>query len=175
MPAKSAFDYATPFDIMVGLWAKQSIIYGPGGDYIDSVPGLVAVYWKKPGKLIHFREELLTPMSSAARRHIHRPRLFELTRQDFDLKVKGKVAATSSKMKTTVVGIEARPDVYHFHLHTPDGHWYNNHHCITPNERHILGPLVPADGDGSVELIVAQTLTRISYDVPRKSKRELRR
>ena len=69
-------------------------------------------------------------------------------------------------------GTETRPDVYHFHLKTADGDWYNNHHCINPNERHIMGPFV--EKNGKIEWIAAQTLTRISYEVPKKYRCDLR-
>jgi hypothetical protein len=162
-----------PYDIMVGLWAKQSIMYDPKGNYIGSVPGLVAVYWHKPGKLIHFREDLLTETSDAKKFAARSSDIFKFIRSEFDLKVNGKHAEGGSP-QLKVVGLEARPDVYHFHLKSDQGHWYNNHHCITPNERHIMGPLVSIKQDGALQSIVAQTLTRISYDVPNKSKHSLK-
>ena len=83
----------------------------------------------------------------------------------FDLKVKGKLAE-GGRGDVKVTGTQTRPDVYHFHLKTPDGNWYNNHYCTSPNERDILGPFV--ENNGKIEFIVVQSLTRISYDVPKK-------
>jgi hypothetical protein len=88
-----------------------------------------------------------------------------------DLKVTGKLAQGKTK-EVKITGTETRPDVYHFHLNTADGDWYNNHHCISPNERHIMGPFV--EKNGKIEWIAAQTLTRISYEVPKKYRCELR-
>ena len=35
MTTNTAFDYATPYDIMVGLWTVQKIIYDPTGDFLE--------------------------------------------------------------------------------------------------------------------------------------------
>ena len=58
--------------------------------------------------------------------------------------------------------------------------YYNNHYFTSPNERHIIGPFVATDRQGcarpavgEITCVVAQTFTRISYDVPAKYKREL--
>jgi hypothetical protein len=167
-------EYATPYDIMVGFWAKQSIMYDEKGVYLDSIPGLVAIYWKKPGKLMHFREDLLEDSSSSGKRYAHRATVFKVVRSEFDLTVKGKYA-TGKSPDLTLTGREARPDVYHFHLTVAnEGHWYNNHYFLSTNERHIMGPFVPAKGDGEIAYIVTQTLTRISYDIPKEYKRDLK-
>ena len=61
------------------------------------------------------------------------------------------------------------------------GHYYNNQYFMSPNERHIIGPYVATDGStpaqpsGEVTCIVAQTFTRVSYDVPAKYKRPSRK
>jgi hypothetical protein len=159
---------------MVGFWAKQSIIYDEKGVYVDSTPGLVAIYWKKRGKLIHFREDLLEDSSDSAKGYAHRAAIAKLIRSEFDLEVRGKFASGKSG-GVTVTGREARPDVYHFHLKVPEGHWYNSHYSPTPNARHIMGPLVPADGDGEIAYIVVQTLSRVSYDIPKAYKRDIQR
>jgi hypothetical protein len=167
MSSNSAFDYATPYDIMVGLWTVQKIIYGPRGEYLESTPSFVAVYWEERHKLMHFREE--TDSTNSSKRFAHRA-AFSL---EFDLKVDGKYSHGESSMGVKITGTETRPDVYHFHLKDKSGDWYNNHYLISPNERHILGPFV--EKNGKIEEIVAQTLTRVSYDVPKKYKRKLRR
>jgi hypothetical protein len=167
MTTNTAFDYATPYDIMVGLWTVQKIIYDPKGDFLDSVPSFVAVYWHERNKLMHFRED--APQTTDARERIaHRENVARVISLEFDLKVKGKFAEGRSG-NVVVTGTQTRPDVYHFHLKTADGDWYNNHYCTSPNERDILGPFV--EKNGKIEFIVVQTLTRISYDVPRKYKR----
>jgi hypothetical protein len=164
----TAFDYATPYDIMVGLWTVQKISYGPRGEYGESTPSFVAVYWKKRHKLMHFRETE-PDTTNSSKRCIHRA-VFKL---EFDLNVEGKYSHGKSSTGVKISGTETRPDVYHFHLKDEGGDWYNNHYLISPNERHVLGPYV--EKNGKIEWIVAQTLTRVSYDVPMKYKRGLHR
>jgi hypothetical protein len=36
-----------------------------------------------------------------------------------------------------------------------------------------MGPFVPAKGDGEIAYIVTQTLTRVSYEIPKSYKRDL--
>lgn len=168
MSSNTAFDYATPYDIMVGLWTVQKIIYGPRGEYLESTPSFVSVYWERRPKLMHFREDE-PDTSNSSKRSAHRA-AFSL---EFDLKVDGKYSHGESSRGVKIAGTETRPDVYHFHLKDESGDWYNNHYLISPNERHILGPFV--EKNGKIEEIVAQTLTRVSYDVPKKYKRGLRR
>jgi hypothetical protein len=170
MSSKSAFDYATPYDIMVGLWTVQKITYNQKGEYLDSTSSFVAVYWHTPNKLIHFREDQPGDTNSS-KRFIHKAAVTKVLRLELDLKVTGKLAQGKTK-EVKITGTETRPDVYHFHLKTADGDWYNNHHCISPNERHIMGPFV--EKNGKIEWIAAQTLTRISYEVPKKYRCELR-
>ncbi|MEM8665045.1 MAG: hypothetical protein AAGF49_13110 [Pseudomonadota bacterium] len=64
-----------------------------------------------------------------------------------------------------VAGAESTPGTYLFHLTFPFGNYYNNQYFTTPNERRIIGPYVPAGGV-AFSGVVAQTFTRISYDVP---------
>jgi hypothetical protein len=73
------------------------------------------------------------------------------------------------------VGAETSPGTYLFHLTFPGfGHYYNNQYFTNPNERRIIGPFVHG-GDYDPQFIVSQTFTRISYDVPEKYKRQIRR
>jgi hypothetical protein len=168
MSSNTAFDYATPYDIMVGLWTAQKIVYGPKGEYLDSTPSFVAVYWEKRHKLMHFRE------GKSSKRLARRAAVARMASLEFDLNVDGKYSHGESSKGVKITGTETRPDVYHFHLKDVDGgNWYNNHYLISPNERHVLGPLV--EKNGKIEMIVAQTLTRVSYDVPKKYKRKLHR
>jgi hypothetical protein len=62
----------------------------------------------------------------------------------------------------------------HFH------HVYNSHHLPSPDDWHIIGPIVgrikQKDGtevDGEVGLAVVQNFRRISYGVPAACVREL--
>jgi hypothetical protein len=172
MSSNPAFDYATPYDIMVGLWTVQKIIYGPKGEYLDSAPSFVAVYWEKRHKLMHFREDEPDTRNSS-KRFARRAAVARVVSLEFDLKVEGKYSHGESSRGVKITGTETRPDVYHFHLQDEGGDWYNNHYLISPNERHVLGPFV--EKNGKIEEIVAQTLTRVSYDVPMKYKRGLHR
>jgi hypothetical protein len=89
---------------------------------------------------------------------------------DYDLHIERKRSHAKSDT-VTLNGAETRPDVYHFHLQlTSGGDWYNSHHCTSPNERHVMGPFVK---DGKIAVVVAQTLTRLSYDVPKEFIRDL--
>ena len=91
MSSKSAFDYATPYDIMVGLWTVQKITYNQKGEYLDSTSSFVAVYWHIPDKLIHFREDQADDTSSS-KRFIHKAPVAKVLRLELDLKVTGKLA-----------------------------------------------------------------------------------
>ena len=56
MSVQSAFDYAIPFDIMVGYWVGTASIYSPKGVYAMSTKSYVSVYWEEPYTKISFRE-----------------------------------------------------------------------------------------------------------------------
>ena len=88
-----------------------------------------------------------------------------------------------------VAGTETRPGIYLFHLMFKEGHYYNNQYFTDPNERQIIGPFVattnaaePASRRrstsaapvGEIQVVVAQTFSRLSYDVPSQYKRPLR-
>ena len=47
MSANSAFDYAIPYDIMVGYWVGTASIYSPKGVYAMSTKSYVSVYWEE--------------------------------------------------------------------------------------------------------------------------------
>ncbi len=55
MSLQSAFDFAKPFDIMVGHWVGTSSTYDPAGTYLFSSKSYVTVYWKDADTL-SFRE-----------------------------------------------------------------------------------------------------------------------
>jgi hypothetical protein len=88
---------------------------------------------------------------------------------DFDFHVDHN-HGTGKSGEVEITGTLTRPDHYHFLLKSKDGQWYNNHHFMGPNERHILGPFVEAGSDGQIASVVAQTFTRLSYDVPEEFK-----
>ncbi len=161
--SSNVFDYGTPYDIMAGLWTELKITYSPKGEYVDSAHGFVAVYWHKTHRLMHFRE--------VGGPDTLRTAVDQVTTLEFDLRVSGKHGEGRTR-HAQIIGTETRPDIYHFHLKANGGDWYNNHYIISPNERHIMGPFVQK---GKIQSIVAQTLTRGSYDVPNKYRRPVRR
>jgi hypothetical protein len=115
-----------------------------------------------------------------------------------DLKVTGKSCSGEDEHSGTLIeGVETRPDIYLFHLRTKDQNgryyadYYNNQYFSGPNERHIIGPYVmaapataaarrefcsPRRGTdppayfptGAVRFVIAQTFTRISYEIPKE-------
>src|SRR5258706_16419824 len=56
MSANSAFDYAIPYDIMVGYWVGTASIYSPKGVYVMSTKSYVSIYWVKRYTILSFRE-----------------------------------------------------------------------------------------------------------------------
>ena len=90
---------------------------------------------------------------------------------EFDLHVSGKFA-TASTSDMDVTGINSRPDTYLFYLRLKDGSmsWCNNQYFTNANERQIIGPQFDAD---EVQLVVAQTFSRVSYEVPEAMKRPI--
>ncbi len=168
--SSSAFDYATPYDIMTGLWVVIASMYTPEGEYLHSVPSRVGVRWKTRHSLMHFRQDEESRKQTLLKHHPHGEALTKLVTLDYDLHIERKRSHAKSDT-VTLNGAETRPDVYHFHLQlTSGGDWYNSHHCTSPNERHVMGPFVK---DGKIAVVVAQTLTRLSYDVPKEFIRDL--
>src|SRR5215207_6599519 len=55
MNAQTAFDYAKPFDILVGHWVGVASVYSPKGAYLISTKSYVSVFWQEDGDL-GFRE-----------------------------------------------------------------------------------------------------------------------
>lgn len=92
---------------------------------------------------------------------------------EFDLHVFGKHASGSSSVMD-VTGVNSRPDTYLFHLRRKDGaqSWFNNQYFTNANERQIIGPQL--DKDGNIQMVLAQTFSRVSYEVPEKYKHELK-
>jgi hypothetical protein len=168
MNSRTVFDYDTPYDIMTGLWTGVAIAYDPKGKHLGSMSSRLAVYWKKPHTLLHFRQDEEDRRDEMLEGYAFRMAPARLVRLEFDLKVEGKYAtgSTGGSEAVDVTGTETRPDHYHFHLKSKEGHWYNNHHFMGPNERHILGPFIGRDGE--IAAVVAQTFTRISNDVPKE-------
>ncbi|MCV6585667.1 MAG: hypothetical protein OIF47_09035 [Marinibacterium sp.] len=186
----SSYDYNRPFDIMVGAWTGHSILYNARGEYQVSGPSVVWIRWIKTGKVLRYFQEDLTSLDDLAILHEADRDSFRDTMKTraFDLRIDGKRcdsfdnAQLSSNIE--VEGSESRPGTYIFHLNfppmpakdgapaTPGGDYYNNQYFTNPNERQIIGPFIAKDPQGKpqkqVTSVVAQTFTRISYDIPQK-------
>jgi hypothetical protein len=204
MASQHEFDFSDPYDIMAGMWTGLTIIYDRTGEYLSSAASNVAIYWDEPHKLMHFRqgeEETIPPLfsanvealgASALRRKeqseltsdllsrvdrfkdkAYLDQVAAVTTTEFDLHISGKYATASSPVMD-VTGVNSRPDVYLFHLRLKDGSqsWFNNQHFTNANERQIVGPQL--DKDGQIQLVVAQTFSRVSYGVPQTKKRSLK-
>jgi hypothetical protein len=194
----SQFDYAKPFDILVGHWVGIASIYSPKGIYLLSTKSYVSVYWAAEN-ILSFREsadddfeftgrseEYLDPrqvrsveQASKGQPEITPSESLRLLRYDF--KVEGTYCKTTDQSAdVSVTGRQTRPDTYQFHVvkKRPAGdhhHVYNSHYLPTPNDWHITGPIVGRvkEVEGEVGLAVAQTFKRIAYHVPVKQIRRL--
>jgi hypothetical protein len=112
-------------------------------------------------------------LSDALRKELLLPEVTQkLISQEFDLYINGKYGTSGAGGDVTNIGAETTPDVYIFHVSAGNTSWYNCQHCGTANERKIIGPQM--DQDGNVTLVISQTYTRISYDVPDHFRRSLK-
>jgi hypothetical protein len=160
------FDFQDPFDIMVGLWNGMTTTYDEHGHYQNSVASLVRVSWIKKGKTLRYQQEELANLDQVLQGNPNKDVLAHIISHDFDMAVKGKAcqSTTTNKEKISMKGVETRPGIYMFHLSFPQGDYYNNQYFTNPNERHIIGPFLPASGGRDFSFVVAQTFTRISYN-----------
>lgn len=176
-PSRNVVDFATPYDIMVGLWAGVAITYDAEGNYLWSACSTVAAYWKRHSELMHFREDEQRLGEETLKSHPYRAAVADLTRFEYDLNIRGKHCDGASSI-LKLVGTQTRPDAYSMHLTSKAGQWFNNHICTTPNERHVIGPFVAVGTNGKIPpngkvvLTIAQTYTRVSYDIPKEFKRK---
>ena len=170
MTPQNTFDYARPYDLMVGYWAGIASVFNDAGVYQDSIQSRVAIYWHVPNKMLHFRQaqedsvEDLLNNAGYDSRDVAAVRSF--AQLNVDLKIAGKTCSGEDRKSGTVItGIETRPDIYLFHLRTRDEHghyyadYYNNQYFVSPNERHIIGPYVmaaPATGAARRQFAPAQ-------------------
>jgi hypothetical protein len=196
----SQFDYAKPFDILVGHWVGMASIYSPKGTYLLSTKSYVSVYWESEN-ILSFREsadddleftgkseEYLDPREVRSIVDAYRGQP-EITPSQsvrilqYDFKVEGTYCETTDQSAdVSVTGRQTRPDAYQFHVikKRPEEeggphHVYNSHYLPTPNDWHITGPIVGRvkKVEGVVGLAVAQTFKRIAYHVPKQQMRRL--
>jgi hypothetical protein len=155
MAPRTTFDYAVPYDLMVGHWAGIATVYDDNGVYQDSIQSRVAIYWHVRSKVLHFQQnqedsvETLLNSPGYDRNDVMAVRNF--SQMTVDLEVKGKSCSGEDKQSGTLItGVETRPGIYLFHLRTKDANgqyfadYYNNQYFVSPNERHIIGPYVMA-------------------------------
>lgn len=180
MADKTIYDYASPFDIMVGAWTGHSILYDDKGEYKFTGPSILAIYWKEPGKILRYFQEDMGNLDSVIARHEgHYAAVDVIQTRAFDLHIdpkSPKACVSGPDSLIRVQGAESRPGTYLFHLefpdtpHSPGGNYYNNQYFANPNERHIIGPFVPNTHKdpktpaSDFSSVIAQTFTRISYD-----------
>ena len=145
MNPQTAFDYAKPFDILVGHWVGTASIYNPEGTYLISTKSYVSVFWQEDGDL-GFREsgedamefseqpdqpeDFVNPRSEEGVKRIvallsgdcgkkrvvaRSSALRDLT---YDFKVVGSHCAskTTKEDLVSVTGRQTRPDAYQFHV-----------------------------------------------------------
>lgn len=200
MSAKSAFDYDIPFDIMVGFWVGTAGIYSRKGRYFMTTKSYVAIYWEHPHTKLSFREfaeddyefkgaesdyvdprEPETIAEALGKNAPLAPNSGALRVLQYDLTVHGPHCHGKDTSGTiSLHGRQMHPDTYSFHVKKKedDGvyhHIYNSHHLPTPDDWHIMGPIVgPINGEeGDVGLAVVQFFRRISYKVPITTVRNL--
>jgi hypothetical protein len=171
MNRKATFDYATPYQLMVGVWDGIASEFGPDGEFRGSYASRVAIYWKTPGEILCFRQvEQSNPIhfdekgGKAARK-------FGESVLHIDFDVDGKRANSPDG---EVTALETTPGTYIFHIKRPDGtHYYNNQYFVNENERRIIGPYTEGDSP-KIAGVLSQVFTRLSYDVPDRFKRPVR-
>jgi hypothetical protein len=191
-----SFDYAKPFDIMAGYWVGTASIYSPHGVYLMSTKSYVSVYWKDDSTL-SFREsaeddyqfhgrpgDYIAPRGAKIANALNS--VSKVTASDaarvmtYDFHVNGPYCETTGpKEPIYVTGRQTRPDAYQFHVKMKKNghhhHVYNSHHLPSPDDWHIIGPIVGRveKKEGEVGLSVVQFFRRISYDVPEASVRSI--
>jgi hypothetical protein len=137
--------------------------------------------------VLHYRQDELPDLDARLEGHPYQSAVAKIIHHSFDLKITGKscISTAASKGDVRVAGTETRPGIYLFHLMFTEGHYYNNQYFTDPNERQIIGPFVAATDPeepgsrrgstrttpvGEIRVVVAQTFTRLSYDVPSQYK-----
>jgi hypothetical protein len=169
MTTISAFNYAIPYDIFTGYWTGIANTFTPKGEFVKSWPYKVAIYWQTPYTHLHFRQD---PLSAELRNALRLPDVTErLVRQEMDLYIEGKYGKTAPGGTMMNIAAETTPDVYIFHVSVANASWYNCQHCVTPNERKVIGPQL--DQAGNVTMVISQTFNRVSYEVPPQFRRAL--
>ncbi len=165
--SESIFDYADPYDIMLGTWNGITTSFGPDGHYLGSVASIVHMSWVKKGKRLRYVQEEIANLDEVLDKHPHQKVLTQIVKHDFELEVNGKScrSVNPGAEKVALEGTETRPGTYIFHLTFPQGDYYNNQYFASPNERHIIGPFIPSGKGRKVGMVVSQTFTRVSYDV----------
>lgn len=174
MPTPPSFDFAAPYELMVGVWDGLSSVYTADDHFVGSWASRVVIYWKKPGEILCFRQvQQGDPIAFDAGNDAHMAAMHQSRAGDefhVDFHIDGKRGRGQSKSDgRQYEGFETTPGTYLFHIRTPQGCFYNNQFFPSPNERRIIGPFVE-NGTMNVLRVLSQVFTRISYDVPEEYK-----
>lgn len=166
MSLMSAFDFAKPFDIMVGHWVGTSSTYDPAGAYLFSSKSYVTVYWKSP-TILSFRESgeddmayqdssegFVNPRTDegvarigqllTSKKNAEASNSSGLRRLTYDFTVTGAECHTNQNADISVTGRRTRPDSYQFHVkkrrtkQTKSGLVTYYHHVF--NSHHLASP-----------------------------------
>jgi hypothetical protein len=167
MQAVSTFDYATPYQLMVGVWDGLASAFDKNGDFDGTYASRVAIYWKKRGKILCFRQVQQTDrIHFRTDDKVAKSKKWVIgeTPYHVDFLIVGKHGRGESDGKI-YEGVETTPGTYLFHIKSKDGSFYNNQYFVNPNERRVIGPFVEA-GQNEITYVLSQVFVRISYDVP---------
>jgi hypothetical protein len=161
-------DYATPYDIMVGVWDGMARVYSRQGDYDQSFTALgsIVVYWKSKYSLLSFTEGKLDAGTQKAFIQAQKGKRIGFT-PEYVLTVQGTHCYYHPNNGTVIIdGDRTHPDEYEFHLinNQTSHHIRNTHRFPSPNEWQVSG--IVSDSNGNIGALVEQTFRRISSEVP---------
>jgi len=168
MSTRPSFDFAEPYELMVGVWDGISAVYTADDHFVGSWASRVVIYWK-PKRILCFRQvQQGEPIVFDTRNDAHAAAMSRSRGYDeyhVDFHIEGKRGQGRSEDGRIYEGFETTPGTYLFHIRTPKGCFYNNQFFPNPNERRIIGPFVENETMNVLQ-VLSQAFTRISYEVP---------
>jgi len=168
MSTRPSLDFATPYELMVGVWDGVSSVYTADDHFLGSWASRVVIYWKPNNVLCFHQVQQGDPIAFDVGNDEHMAAMHESRAHDeyhVDFHIRGKRGEGKSEDGRVYEGFETTPGTYLFHIRTPKGCFYNNQFFTNPNERRIIGPFVE-NGSMKVLMVLSQVFARISYDVP---------